>query len=290
ARIRRWYPLIGFSIAILLSIPYLCFPDVIISPEGVIMVGKSGSAITRFFIAWNNIFLFLGNVYSIIVVIAVCIKMFVARFQLRQFGQDRLNNTSSRSLFRNARLIIAYPIVLIIVYVPYVIGSWLFIATRGDTFTQYWQTVAACLFGLQGIFSFAIVLFHPVMLATYRQRNIELSSIWSRLSRRFRSSRNDKKSDSSTLLYSQFSTTENVSTEKPVVDIHTYPPQVKTMDMGPGVTGLFNDALGNDGTPSSTAGKNPQEAQELAVVHMGDCTLDESALESSNLFAEATTL
>ncbi|KAJ1956000.1 hypothetical protein IWQ62_005406 [Dispira parvispora] len=290
ARIRRWYPLIGFSIALLLSIPYLCLSDATINTEGVMMMGYSGSDTTRFFIAWDIVFLFIGNVYSIIVVIAVCIKMFVARSQLRRFSQDRLNNTSSRSLFRNARLIIAYPMVLIIVYVPYVIGSWMYMKAYGDTFTQYWQTVAGYLFSFQGIFSFAIVLFHPIMLATYRERNIELSSMWSRLSRRFWSSPNDKQSDSSTLLFSQFLTTENVSTDKPVADILTCPPQVKTMDMGPGVTGFFNDALGNDGTLSSTAGKYPHEIQGVTVLRMGDCTVNESALEPRNLFIEATTL
>ncbi|KAJ1966599.1 hypothetical protein IWQ62_002368 [Dispira parvispora] len=210
ARIRRWYPLLGSLFAFLLGIPYLCFPNVRLGYNGTMMVGNAKSAAAKVFVLWGQIWLHAGIIYSIIMVIAVCVKIYLAQSQLRRFGGSKLNESVSRS--------------------------------------------------------FAIVLFHPVI------------------------SPNDKQSDSGTLLHSQFSTTGNLSTEKPVADIQTCPPQVKTMDMGPGVTGLFNDALGNDDTLSSTAGKNPHEAQGVSVVHMGDCTVNESALEPRNLFIEATTL
>ncbi|KAJ1649617.1 hypothetical protein IWQ61_009352 [Dispira simplex] len=123
ARIRRWYPVIGSLIAFLLAIPYLCFPNVRISYNGALMVGYEDSAALKVYILWTQIWMHTGIIYSIIVVVAVCIKIFTAQSQLRRFASNNLNKTVSRSLIHNTYLIIAYPVVLFVVYVPYILQS-----------------------------------------------------------------------------------------------------------------------------------------------------------------------
>ncbi|KAJ1958191.1 hypothetical protein IWQ62_004940 [Dispira parvispora] len=249
----------------------------------------SGSPAAWFFMVWTEFWMHAGIIYSIIVVAAVCIKMLVARSRLRRLGGIASKNGISRSLICNAGLIIAYPTVLFIVYVPYVFHAWLIGSSTG-TFFICWSVASFALFAAQGIFSFAIVLFHPVMLALYRQRNFGLRPLWSRLSHPFKGSADKIYHSSGTPLYSQFSTTRNLSSENPIVDIQTHPPQIKTMDMGPGVASLFNGSLGDDNIQTATDRQNLGELDEVAVIGVGNSELDQSPLETHCLYHESTLL
>ncbi|KAJ1964189.1 hypothetical protein H4R35_007169 [Dimargaris xerosporica] len=249
ARIRRWYPLLGTAIAFFLAFWYLVLPDVRITPDGVLMTSIPGTVPSNFVIFWTNIWLHVGIVYSLGVVIAVCIKVFRSQSHLNRFDQGEHSKAMSKALIRNTRLIIAYPVVLFVVYVPYVLASW-FQSYFPGTFSSYWTLGTNVVYASQGIFSFIILIFHPVMLSTYRRNVFGFSSLWSRFTRRlgstvgsFSSSRNSPHSSNqvSSPPGSNASTTFASNVNASGLRAHGMSmPYIKTMDMGPGVTGFFD--------------------------------------------------
>ncbi|KAJ1655488.1 hypothetical protein IWQ61_004778 [Dispira simplex] len=300
ARIRRWYPMLGTVIALLLSIPYLCFPNVRLSYNGVLMVGYEGSPALRAFILWNNIFMHLGIVYSLVVVIAVCIKVFVSQSHLRRFDEGEHSKAMSRALIRNTRLIIAYPVVLFVVYVPYVLASW-FNSYIPGYFAMRWTWFSNILFASQGIFSFAILLFHPVMLSTYRQNNFGFSSLWSQVSRRLggtsgstynTSLSNTNASNNRSYPYSTAaSNTQRLdSSGMGGLDIQTVPPQIKTMDMGPGVTGFFDGHYSECDTHTTSSVHKLKGLEGIEAINLGEPDDIERANEQYPLLDDPTCL
>ncbi|RKP34335.1 hypothetical protein BJ085DRAFT_40407 [Dimargaris cristalligena] len=243
ARIRRWYPLIGSGIAFFLAFWYLLLPDVRLTPEGVIMTGTEGSFASRFLIVWTNMWMHIGIIYALGVVIAVCFKVFRSQSHLRRFDQGEHAKAMSKALVRNTRLIIAYPIILFIVYVPYVLASW-FASYFPGPFSMYWNVASNVVYASQGIFSFIILLFHPVMLSTYRQNNFGFSSLWSRVSRRLGSNSGTYQSSMANSQATPGPSGQSYS----LGQVHSggnpsSVPHLRTMDMGPGVTGYFGGAL-----------------------------------------------
>ncbi|KAJ1976527.1 hypothetical protein H4R35_002660 [Dimargaris xerosporica] len=239
ARIRRWYPLLGTAIAFLLAFWYLLLPNPRVTPNGMLVVGEPGTFAPRFVIVWSNIWMHVGIAYSLVVVIAVCIKVFRSQSRLRRFNQNEPPSAASRALIRNTRLILAYPAVLFIVYVPYVLNTW-FSSYLTGSFPYYWNIAYSIIYASQGIFNFIILLFHPVMLSTYRQNTFGFSSLWSR----FASYRWGMRSDPNMTTAHSFSgsqapLTHNAASSNSANTV----PLIHTMDMGPGVTGYFDDAL-----------------------------------------------
>ncbi|KAJ1916385.1 hypothetical protein IWQ60_008115 [Tieghemiomyces parasiticus] len=251
ARIRRWYPLLGTVIAFFAGFWYLVLPDVRITPDGVIMAGTEGSLASLFLIIWTNIWMHIGIIYSIVVVACVCVKVIHSQSHLRNFNQGDQTKTISQALVRNTRLIMAYPIVMFIIYVPYILSSW-FQAYIPGSFTAYWTVGTNVVYSMQGIFNFIILLFHPVMLSTYRQNNFGFSSFWSRVSRRmgtntagtYNTSSGSTAQGSSGQVRNGHSDTSQTSSSPSSVPVGVTP-HLQTLDMGPGVTGYFGNDLEN---------------------------------------------
>ncbi|KAJ1984799.1 hypothetical protein H4R34_000419 [Dimargaris verticillata] len=247
ARIRRWYPLLGTAIAFFLAFWYLLLPNPRVTPNGMLVVGEPKSFAPRFVIVWSNIWMHVGIAYSLIVVIAVCVKVFRSQSRLRRFNQNEPPSAASRALIRNTRLILAYPAVLFIVYVPYVLNTW-FSSYLTGSFPYYWNIAYSIIYASQGIFNFIILLFHPVMLSTYRQNTFGFSSLWSR----FASYRWGMRSDPNMTTAHSFSgsqvpLTHNAASGDPT----NTAPLIRTMDMGPGVTGYFDGALNINATDTA---------------------------------------
>ncbi|KAJ1966823.1 hypothetical protein IWQ62_002229 [Dispira parvispora] len=212
--------------------------------------------------------------------------MLSARSELRQFNQTKLNNSMSRSLIRNAGLIIAYPAVLFLVYVPYLLTNW-FTGFVGGTFTQVWVVLNGIIFSTQGILSFAIMLFHPVMLSTYSRNRSGLSSLWSEVTRRLHLSRAEAESGSSTQSYSKFSATDSTHTENPKGDAYVLSPSVKVMNSPPG---FVNSSLRNNDTHINANEGKPNRFEIMVAVHSENSELDETTLGSYRSIDESTYL
>ncbi|KAJ1918903.1 hypothetical protein IWQ60_007385 [Tieghemiomyces parasiticus] len=289
ARIRRWYPLIGTAIAFFAAFWYLILPDVRLTPDGVVMVGTEGSVAAHFLIVWTNMWMHIGIVYAFIVVICVCIKVFRSQSHLRRFDQGEHAKAMSKALVRNTRLIIAYPIIMFVVYVPYVLASW-FGAYIPGPFAGYWNAASNVLYSMQGIFNFVILLFHPVMLSTYRHNNFGFSSLWSRVSRRmgtntagtYNSSTGATPGPSGQTGNSSYSMGQSGSTGLSASHMSDgragmpmgNSPHLQTLDMGPGVTGFFgsNFENGQGASVHKLRGLEGMEAIEAqaAMVEKGD--------------------
>ncbi|KAJ1984800.1 hypothetical protein H4R34_000420 [Dimargaris verticillata] len=246
ARIRRWYPLLGTGIAFFMAFWYLVLPTIVITPDGFFNIEDPTGLANRFSTIWTNICFHVGIIYAIIVVVAVCFKVFRSQAHLRRFDQGEHAKAMSKALIRNTRLIIAYPIVLFIVYVPYVLNSW-FSSFLTGPFPYYWNLAYTVVYNAQGIFSFIILLFHPVMLSTYRQNNFGFSSLWSRVSRRLGTSPGTYQSSMGTGATSGPTMGSyghsGASGSHGTNHLHASSPYIKTMDMGPGVTGYFDNTL-----------------------------------------------
>ncbi|KAJ1928046.1 hypothetical protein IWQ60_002420 [Tieghemiomyces parasiticus] len=284
ARIRRWYPLIGTAIAFFAGFWYLILPDVRLTPDGVVMVGTEGSLASHFLIVWTNMWMHIGIIYSIIVVVCVCIKVFRSQSHLRRFDQGEHAKAMSKALVRNTRLIIAYPIIMFVVYVPYVLSSW-FQAYVPGPFAAYWNAGSNVVYSMQGIFNFVILLFHPVMLSTYRHNNFGFSSLWSRVSRRLGTSSAGTYNSSTggtnvgptgrtdNTAYNMGASSSHLSGGRPDIPVGNSP-HLQTLDMGPGVTGFFGNNIenGQGSTVHKLRGLEGMEAIEAqsAMVEKGD--------------------
>ncbi|KAJ1649618.1 hypothetical protein IWQ61_009353 [Dispira simplex] len=146
-------------------------------------------------------------------------------------------------------------------------------------------------FATQGIFSFIIMLFHPVMLSTYRHSNFGINSLWPQMSRWRHGSHCDTSNGSGTLIYPPTSTAHNSPIGNPVLGVQTCPPQVKTMDMGPGVTRLFDSTFGINNIQTTTDGEEkPNDPEFMTIIHVGTSELNELALGSHLSLDEATYL
>ncbi|KAJ1650450.1 hypothetical protein IWQ61_008752 [Dispira simplex] len=254
------------------------------------MVGYEDSTALKFYILWARIWMHAGIIYSIIVVVVVCFKIFAAQFQLRHFGSNNLNERVSRSLIHNTYLIIAYPVVLFVVYIPYILQSW-FVSHIPEIFNYHWGMFTAIMFSTQGIFSFIIVLFHPVMLSTYHHNNFGLNSLWSQMSRWRHGSHCDTSNGSGIPLYPPTPITDNSPIKYPMLDVQPFIPQVKTMDVGPGVTNLFDNTFRINNIRSTIDDEEkPNDSEIMAVIHVTNCELNESTLGPHHSFDEATYL
>ncbi|KAJ1915269.1 hypothetical protein IWQ60_008500 [Tieghemiomyces parasiticus] len=233
ARVRRWYPLIGTAIAFFLAFWYLILPNIHVRPSGGTMWGDPTDIANKFNTVWTLLWYSAGVFYCIVVVVCVWVKVLWSQRQLRSAGGGKKNRLASRALINNTRLIMAYPAVLVIVYVPFIMAS-LFMSYGDPVFATRFVVAANVLYASQGIFSLVILLFHPVMLDFYRSKRFSLQSLLTRLNLGMGRSELGQSSD-------LLSTSDKfASTDALKQASH---PQIKTMDMGPGVTGYFDDAL-----------------------------------------------
>ncbi|KAJ1927176.1 hypothetical protein IWQ60_003142 [Tieghemiomyces parasiticus] len=177
ARIRSRYPAIAAASSAFFSVWYLILPDYRFLENGTITVSSPGSPAQRFFLLWFTIWLPIILLYMVGVVAAILITLFRTQAQLRRFALDSTSRQRSQTLLRNARLIIAYPILCTVLFVPYAVGQ----------FQAAWDAQSSLdltlfinfLFSLQGVANLVILLFHPVMLSAYRHNLIGLPSFLS---------------------------------------------------------------------------------------------------------------
>ncbi|KAJ1955903.1 hypothetical protein IWQ62_005424, partial [Dispira parvispora] len=184
ARVRRFYPWIGFALAFVLAFWYLILPAPRYVNGNMISFGEKYSTANRFNLVWTMLWFLVGIVYTVGVVAAVWIKIYISRRRLKHLEtQYRHSDNLSSSVIRNALIIIAYPVLMAIVFIPFVLASGFQSLIPGKPFTLYWSIATNFLYSSQGLFSFAILLFHPVMLAYYRRKDSHTFFLWSWLSR-----------------------------------------------------------------------------------------------------------
>ncbi|KAJ1655489.1 hypothetical protein IWQ61_004779 [Dispira simplex] len=276
ARIRRWYPLVGFIIAFLASIPLLCIPKVGIAEAGQIVLGGASLSTIRGIVMWGAIAMQIGIVYSLAVVTSVFVKILSARSKLRQLSDKGFSKDMGRSLIRNVYLIIAYPVVLFIIYIPYSVDSWFVDLLEGPLAIR-WHWVATLLFSSQGIFSFLIMLFHPVMLHYYHLRDFSLRTLWSHHVRWLKyvggtmySSKFSFSTGTTQPTEPKYSVSRHTKINEPMGDKQTVPPQLNTMDMGARATGLFDSVFGKDTVQDTTNTKCSSGIVSMEVLESGD--------------------
>ncbi|KAJ1927825.1 hypothetical protein IWQ60_002590 [Tieghemiomyces parasiticus] len=233
ARVRRWYPLIGTAIAFFLAFWYLILPNIHSTPSGATMWGNPTDIANKFNTVWTLLWYSAGVFYCIAVVVCVWIKVIRSQRRLRSAGGGEKNHLASRALIHNTRLIMAYPIVLVIVYVPFILAS-VFMIYADPAFAMRFFAAANVLYASQGLFSLVILLFHPVMLASYRTNTFSFQALLSRL--------NLGRDRSGVIHSGGVSSTSDGFASTDALKQPNFP-QIKTMDMGPGATGYFDGAL-----------------------------------------------
>ncbi|KAJ1963425.1 hypothetical protein IWQ62_003219 [Dispira parvispora] len=273
APVRRWYPLIGTGFALAISCWYPFVKDIYMQSSSVIVVGTPFSTLQSFFYVWNYLWLHLGVVYTFGVVVAVFVKVYLSQRQVGRFTKNFGNTKPFGELFRNTRLIMAYPAVLLVVYIPYIISSWLVSYAEYSTFTYYWYIVTNIAYVLQGVFSFIIFLFHPVMLAMYRNNNISFGIPWPRIARRFHETESCTSSIPDTILstYDESMTSViEVGKELPTLDSGIY---LKNLRIDSGITGYF-DVSETNSTPNGSTSYCLKEVSELNTLALSGIDLE----------------
>ncbi|KAJ1927320.1 hypothetical protein IWQ60_003026 [Tieghemiomyces parasiticus] len=239
ARIRAWYPLLGFGLAFFLAFFYLVMPDVELASSGQIIVGKPGSAAKHFVTIWSYMWLDIGVFYTLVVVLMVLIKVIKNYRRLRSLNSDPVSTNMSKAVLQNTLIILAYPLVLFIVYIPYVLANWFSVYLPGD-FALNWYLVMNVIFNLQGVLNLIVLMFHPVMLKLYRNRHVVFSSLLSQ--------------DSHGTLPSAVGTDDLSTGELKTGFLQANQPRIQgvdaqgglriqTLDLGPAVTAHFARAL-----------------------------------------------
>ncbi|RKP38461.1 hypothetical protein BJ085DRAFT_30021 [Dimargaris cristalligena] len=269
ARIRQWYPALATLIAFLLSMWSLITPDVRYGELGGVTIQAVGRTWTKIFQIWNSVWLVLGMCYILVMTIMICIKVFGSQAGIGKFARNGVSPAYSPALIRNTRLIMAYPITQLIAYMPSALSPWFLSYTDADwpwNFNLYTRMSLE----IDGVFCLCIFLFHPVMLAAYKDPTVGLSSFWRRFS--------DKKSsqiptyDTHTVsgkdTLSTFSDFTN--TGGAVEKAHL----IHTLDMGPKTTGLFDNAV--------DAGRTAHLKQGTQVDHVVSVVDHPSPVESDH--------
>ncbi|KAJ1954606.1 hypothetical protein IWQ62_005719 [Dispira parvispora] len=240
---------------------------------GMVSPGVQGSTGLVFAEYWTNIWFHLGVVYTLGVVIAVCIKVFKSQRNVGRFNQGLSNKNMSPTLLRNTRLIMAYPAVLLVIYVPYIMSMWFGTYLQG-LFVYYWVMAINVVYNMQGVFSFIIFLFHPVMLSTYNKHNISIGLVWTKVTRRLHLTGSSSTGFSGSTLQGGGSHQRgnHFAGETEVAPVDSTLPHLKSLDMGPGVTNLFNGVEKDDRTYTSTfqSMKSGFISPEISAVHDGD--------------------
>ncbi|KAJ1651599.1 hypothetical protein IWQ61_007880 [Dispira simplex] len=253
APVRRWYPLIGTAFAFVISYWYPFVTPIHMQSTSVIIVGTPLSTLQTFYYVWNYLWLHMGVIYTLGVVVAVYVKVYLSQRQVGRFMKNFGDMRPYMGLFQNTQLIMAYPAVFLIVYVPYIISSWLVSYAEYSAFTYYWCAVTNISFILQGVFSLLIFLFHPVMLSMYRTNNIDLDVPWSRVARLFHATESYTSSVPDTVRSTyQESITSVIEVNKGVSTLHS-DIYLKNLNLGPNTTGLFNEREAGSGANDFTS-------------------------------------
>ncbi|KAJ1650859.1 hypothetical protein IWQ61_008440 [Dispira simplex] len=136
---------------------------------------------------------------------------------------------------------------------------------------------------MQGIFSFAIFLLHPVMLSTYRTNNIGITSVWTKVTRRLHPTGSSSTGSSASTLQGGSSHRKDSQSigDTNVTMANSALSHLKTLDMGPGVTNLFH----------ATDKDNPTDTFTLQNIKSGFASLEicgtqDGDLENQTLLSE----
>ncbi|KAJ1983470.1 hypothetical protein H4R34_001267 [Dimargaris verticillata] len=255
APIRRWYPLIGTVAGFILAFMLLIMPKVRLYYGGAVTIGDRGTAWMPFNAYWTLSWLTLAIVYLVSVMIAILLKLYASQRELRQFDSSNMGMrkmTANPTVLRSARLVMAYPITLAIVYIPYLLNMWFSSFLQGPG-VAIWNYITFIIYSSQGIIGLIVLLMHPVVVNLYPGQKFDITSWFSRT----QSFLKRPSAPPSMALSNTVGTPGAVSgaSQDTAVNSQTSQhPYLKTMDLGPHVTGLFghpNDSkilVNEDGT------------------------------------------
>ncbi|KAJ1989798.1 hypothetical protein H4R33_001939 [Dimargaris cristalligena] len=276
ARIRSLYPYIATGSAFFFSFWYLILPNVRFLRDGAISVSFAGSLSGRFYTIWMLIWLYGATLYIMCVVIAIFVTLFRSRSRVSKFTLDNACRQRSTTLIKSARLVVAYPIVLIVVYFPNALNTLLVALDMVDfsTALNYIQTI---LFATQGILNLITLIFHPAVVAAYRQEVIPLPSFLMS----FTKSRQSKKSKDLDVIQSGLPTFVAWQPPTKATDTVAVTAPLQTLDMDYGVTGYFDSVLEKQGSSECydsqrTAGSFSQSMADLGPSNDDGYESDES--------------
>ncbi|KAJ1929212.1 hypothetical protein IWQ60_001383 [Tieghemiomyces parasiticus] len=181
AWIRRWYTTTATVFALFFAAWYLVLPDVRFLLDGTVTAGVPGSPTQYFILLWMGIWFPLVIGYVVAVVATVVFTIVRSRIHLGRFSLNREFRDQTQPLTKKAQFIIGYPIVLLVIYIPYTVLL-LLQSLASASVVKLLTGYCNILLASQGILSLGVLLFHPVMLATYRERSrTEPMTMWKSL-------------------------------------------------------------------------------------------------------------
>ncbi|KAJ1977802.1 hypothetical protein H4R35_002151 [Dimargaris xerosporica] len=285
APIRRWYPLVGTVAGFVLAFMLLVMPKIRLYYGGAVTIGDRGTAWMPFNAYWTLSWLTLAIVYLVGVMIAILHKLYASQRELRQFDSGSMGMqkmAANPTVLRSARLVMAYPITLALVYIPYMLNMWFSSFLQGPG-VAIWNYITFIIYSSQGIIGFFVLLMHPVVVNLYPSQKFNLTSWFSRS----QSFVKRPSAQSTAALSSTAATpgaTLGVSQGTTVNSQASSHPYLKTMDLGPHVTGMFghpNDSkilVNEDGTMAEAGYQNPAYMGSYKKLNTFDSFDDTSCL------------
>ncbi|KAJ1989206.1 hypothetical protein H4R33_002147 [Dimargaris cristalligena] len=171
ARIRTWYPYIATGMAFFVSFWYLILPGARFKIGSSISVSLDSKMAFQFYISWKCLWLYTAILYVLAVVIAIFFTLYQSRNRINKLILDPECGTRRTALIQNASKVVAYPVMLFVVYLPYAVNT-LVVSFQSGPASSALDYLQVLLFTLQGVLNLITLLFHPAMISTYRQEII----------------------------------------------------------------------------------------------------------------------
>ncbi|RKP35704.1 hypothetical protein BJ085DRAFT_32147 [Dimargaris cristalligena] len=228
ARIRRMYPYMATGVAFFFSFWYLILPDVRFLADGSVTTSVPQSLAVYFSMYWLTAWLLVAILYVTTVVVAIFITLYRSQARLKEFALINASRSRSRNLINNARLIVAYPVIMFFLFVPY--SSINLVNLVRSNVPRTLMDMCLITFSLQGILNFVTLLFHPVMLAAYKENLFNLPAFLRPIP-----VERKRRGKGKPTAFSGLPTLGALPTSKKAKVTHLH-----SLDMGPGVTGHFN--------------------------------------------------